>query len=202
MNQQHFLQVCACIFGSAWTLPENKMVSGLLLPVRQVMQYVHAMQAFNYFITAIIVINIVGLATTVYGESASFSAAKEKCNYAFTVIFFFEAAIKVTGLGWRNYWHNGWNKFDFFLVAMAIVDIGFTQIAAQGSSVSPCTAVLSCSTTLCTPSTHDTVLQSLTLVAVMYQLQKGCQFFFLLLLSKSVVCLPDGMCKTGTLSKV
>lgn len=96
------------------------------------------MQGFSYFITAIIVINIVVLATTVYDESVTFTSIKEKCNYAFTVIFFFEAVINVTGLGWRKYWHNSWNKFDFFLVAMAIVDIGFTQIASQGSSVRSC----------------------------------------------------------------
>lgn len=93
------------------------------------------LQGFNYFVTAIIVINIIILASTVYDESPAFTSAKEKCNYAFTVIFALEAIIKVTGLGWRNYWHNGWNKFDFFLVAMAIFDIGFTQIASHGSSV-------------------------------------------------------------------
>ena len=93
------------------------------------------MQGFNYFVTAIIVTNIIVLAATVYDESSAFTSAKEKCNYAFTVIFLVEAAIKITGLGWRNYWHNGWNKFDFFLVAMAMVDIGFTQIASHGSSV-------------------------------------------------------------------
>ena len=93
------------------------------------------MQGFNYFVTAIIVTNIIVLAATVYDESSAFTSAKEMCNYAFTVIFLVEAAIKITGLGWRNYWHNGWNKFDFFLVAMAMVDIGFTQIASHGSSV-------------------------------------------------------------------
>lgn len=94
------------------------------------------MQAFNYIITAIIVLNIIVLAATVYDESAKFTKAKEDCNYGFTVIFLTEACIKVTGLGWRNFWHNGWNKFDFFLVAMAIVDIGFTQIASHSSAVS------------------------------------------------------------------
>ncbi len=93
------------------------------------------MQTFNYIITAVIVVNIVILASTVYNESTSFTSAKEDCNYGFTAIFIVEAGIKITGLGWRSYWRNGWNKFDFFLILMAIVDIGFTVIAAHGSQV-------------------------------------------------------------------
>ena len=97
------------------------------------------LQAFNYIITAVIVLNIIVLAATVYNESPRFTKAKEDCNYAFTAIFIIEAAIKITGLGWRNYWRSGWNKFDFFLIAMAIVDIGFTAIASHGSSIGPFT---------------------------------------------------------------
>lgn len=94
------------------------------------------LQVFNYIITAVIVVNIVILASTVYNESTAFTNAKEDCNYGFTAIFIIEAAIKITGLGWRSYWRSGWNKFDFFLIIMAIVDIGFTIIASHGSQVS------------------------------------------------------------------
>jgi UDP-N-acetylglucosamine enolpyruvyl transferase len=100
------------------------------------------LQTFNYIITAVIVVNIVILASTVYNESTAFTNAKEDCNYVFTAIFIVEAGIKITGLGWRSYWRNGWNKFDFFLILMAIVDIGFTVIAAHGSQVC-------CNMTLC-----------------------------------------------------
>ena len=93
------------------------------------------MQIFNYIITTAIVANIIILASTVYGESAVFTKAKEDCNYAFTAIFIIEAVVKVTGLGWHNYWRSGWNKFDFFLILMAIIDIIFTQ-TAQGAQVS------------------------------------------------------------------
>ena len=92
-------------------------------------------QVFNYIITAVIVINIAILASTVYDESTAFTNAKEDCNYAFTAIFVLEATVKITGLGWRSYWRNGWNKFDFFLILMAMVDIGFTAIASHGSQV-------------------------------------------------------------------
>lgn len=100
------------------------------------------LQVFNYIITAAIVANIIILASTAYGESAAFTKAKEDCNYAFTAIFIVEAAVKVTGLGWHNYWRSGWNKFDFFLILMAIVDIIFTQ-TVQGAQVSHFGAVAS-----------------------------------------------------------
>lgn len=95
----------------------------------------HMLQTFNYIITAVIVANIVVLASTAYGEASSFTNAKEDCNYAFTTIFIIEAVIKVTGLTWHNYWRSGWNKFDFFLIVMAIVDIIFTQLASHGGQV-------------------------------------------------------------------
>ena len=100
---------------------------------------ISCLQVFNYIITTVIVVNIIVLASTAYGESTKFTNAKEDCNYMFTAIFITEAAIKITGLGWGNYWRSGWNKFDFFLILMAIVDIGFTAIASHGSSVSHCT---------------------------------------------------------------
>lgn len=108
-------------------------------------------QVFNYIITAVIVINIAILASTVYDESTAFTNAKEDCNYAFTAIFILEATIKITGLGWRSYWRNGWNKFDFFLILMAMVDIGFTAIASHGSQVGQ----------LCVRTCQDTSLSKL-----------------------------------------
>ena len=96
---------------------------------------VNAVQVFNYIITAVIVINVLVLASHVYNESPAFSHAKETANYAFTAVFVVEAVVKVTGLGWRNYWRNGWNKFDFFLIVMSIIDVGFTQLASHGSQV-------------------------------------------------------------------
>lgn len=39
--------------------------------------------------------------------------------------------IKVAGIGWREYWANGWNKLDFFLVCLSIVDLAFSYLQSS-----------------------------------------------------------------------
>ena len=41
----------------------------------------------------------------------------------FTSVFILEAIIKLLTLGFRGYFHSGWNKFDFFVVFASILDI-------------------------------------------------------------------------------
>lgn len=38
----------------------------------------------------------------------------------FTLLFLTEAIVKIRTLGWKGYWADGWNKFDFILVICAI----------------------------------------------------------------------------------
>ena len=44
-------------------------------------------------------------------------------NLVFSVIFLLEAAIKLIGYGKRSYFESVWNQFDFFLVAIIILEI-------------------------------------------------------------------------------
>lgn len=41
----------------------------------------------------------------------------------FTLIFICEAAAKIKTFGWKNYWHSGWNKFDFIVLMIALPSI-------------------------------------------------------------------------------
>lgn len=43
-------------------------------------------------------------------------------NYIFTLIFIVEAILKLIGFG-KSYFHNTWNKFDFFVVVASILDV-------------------------------------------------------------------------------
>ena len=45
------------------------------------------------------------------GSSVEYQETLENFNRAFTVIFIIEAAIKLTGLGPKAYFHSRWNKF-------------------------------------------------------------------------------------------
>lgn len=38
----------------------------------------------------------------------------------FTLLFLMEAIVKIGALGWREYWSDGWNRFDFILVLCAL----------------------------------------------------------------------------------
>lgn len=41
----------------------------------------------------------------------------------FTLFFLLEAITKIRTLGWKEYWHDGWNKFDFIIVILALPSI-------------------------------------------------------------------------------
>ena len=38
----------------------------------------------------------------------------------FTLLFLFEALAKIKEYGWGGYWKNGWNKFDFIVLVLAL----------------------------------------------------------------------------------
>ena len=38
----------------------------------------------------------------------------------FTLIFLFEAMVKISRMGWKAYWREGWNKFDFIVLIVAL----------------------------------------------------------------------------------
>ncbi len=38
----------------------------------------------------------------------------------FTLVFLFEALVKIRAYGWKYYWDDNWNKFDFIVTILAI----------------------------------------------------------------------------------
>lgn len=38
----------------------------------------------------------------------------------FTVLFLLEAILKIRALGWKEYWADGWNRFDFLITVAAL----------------------------------------------------------------------------------
>jgi len=47
----------------------------------------------------------------------------DKTNYFFSGAFIFEACLKIYTLRANSYFHNSWNKFDFFVVVASILDL-------------------------------------------------------------------------------
>ena len=44
----------------------------------------------------------------------------ELSDALFTLVFLCEAIAKIAEYGWRGYWKNGWNKFDFIILLIAL----------------------------------------------------------------------------------
>ena len=84
---------------------------------------------FDNFITAIIVVNTLMMMAEFYTQPPVMHTVLEISNVVFTVIFFVEAVIKIVGLGWGQYWLSTWNKFDFVICTVSVIDIMFLYIA-------------------------------------------------------------------------
>uniref|UniRef100_A0A061RPV3 Voltage-dependent calcium channel L type alpha-1D n=1 Tax=Tetraselmis sp. GSL018 TaxID=582737 RepID=A0A061RPV3_9CHLO len=79
--------------------------------------------AFEYFMIAVIVINVAFMASEQYNMSDAHEDVSDISNLVFTSMFILEAAFKLTGTGWASYWRNSWNRFDLFVVATSVLDL-------------------------------------------------------------------------------
>lgn len=89
------------------------------VPDGQLRQFCYSLcvnnKKFEIGIMACIVLNTVVMSMTYFGEPESYSLALEIVNYVFAGIFTIEAVIKLIALH-REYFHDGWNVFDFLIV--------------------------------------------------------------------------------------
>lgn len=69
------------------------------------------------FILLLVLLNIISVFVGGYypGEPA-FTIA----DATFTLLFVIEVLIKIREYGWKEYWADGWNKFDFIITAAAL----------------------------------------------------------------------------------
>lgn len=44
----------------------------------------------------------------------------ELSDALFTIIFLLEALTKISRVGWKSYWSQGWNRFDFIVLVIAL----------------------------------------------------------------------------------
>jgi hypothetical protein len=79
--------------------------------------------AFETFIMALILINIACLAVYHVGMPNALTITLFWLNVAFTIIFLFEAIVKLIGLGIKQYFQDRWCIFDFFVAILSVVQI-------------------------------------------------------------------------------
>jgi len=70
-----------------------------------------------------IVLNMLQMALDHEGASPVMLMFLKVSNYFFTAIFIIEATLKLTVYK-VHYFKTAWNKFDFFVVASSIIDLG------------------------------------------------------------------------------
>lgn len=85
---------------------------------------------FNWFIFVCIFLNTTALAITWFGQPGYILTLTTSLNYIFACIFIVEAVLKIIGLGFKTYFKDNWNKFDFTIVILTIV----AEIANQTGS--------------------------------------------------------------------
>ncbi|KAK7492644.1 hypothetical protein BaRGS_00016123 [Batillaria attramentaria] len=87
---------------------------------------------FDFAVTISIILNTFILAMEHHGQSHSFDSTLKDANYFFTAVFTFEAVFKIIAFG-KDYFRNGWNQFDLFVVIIGFLDLIFESVGGLNS---------------------------------------------------------------------
>merc|ERR1711968_68135 len=90
-------------------------------PLRKLAYDLVESKPFELSIMACILLNVITMAMRVYDAPEWYSDMLEVLNRIFIAIFVIEAALKIFGLGLREYFARGWCRFDFTLVFLSIL---------------------------------------------------------------------------------
>nr|XP_042894950.1 sodium channel protein para isoform X2 [Parasteatoda tepidariorum] len=85
------------------------------------------------FITLCIVVNTLFMAMDHHNMNPDFEAFLKNGNYFFTATFAIEAGMKLIAMSPKYYFQDGWNIFDFFIVALSLLELSLEGV--QGLSV-------------------------------------------------------------------
>ena len=65
----------------------------------------------------------------VYQQPEWYTDFLDALNLFFTFFFVFEFILKFGAYRLKEYFSDGWNCFDFFIVLGSLIDLGFAQLA-------------------------------------------------------------------------
>nr|AXF54067.1 voltage-dependent calcium channel A type alpha-1 [Ditylenchus destructor] len=86
---------------------------------------------FEYFIMAMICVNTIILMMKFHGNSEVYEKILRFFNTALTAVFTVESILKILAFGVRNYFRDGWNRFDFITVVGSITDALVTEFGGH-----------------------------------------------------------------------
>jgi len=90
---------------------------------REIIRNVVQSKVFEIFILICIILNTIVLSLAWYDEPDELRQIADILNYIFAAIFTLEAAGKIVGLGFKPYFVDNWNTFDFFIVVGSLLGI-------------------------------------------------------------------------------
>jgi hypothetical protein len=93
---------------------------------------------FDHFIMLTILANCIVMSMSYYQEPEWYTTLCNVLNYMFTFIFTVEMVLKIYALSFAGYWLEAWNRFDFVIVMLCLVDIvvsDILQVKSFSSSV-------------------------------------------------------------------
>ncbi|XP_065366011.1 sodium channel protein para isoform X2 [Calliphora vicina] len=85
------------------------------------------------FITLCIVVNTMFMAMDHHNMNTELEKVLKSGNYFFTATFAIEATMKLMAMSPKYYFQEGWNIFDFIIVALSLLELGLEGV--QGLSV-------------------------------------------------------------------
>ncbi|KAG9349787.1 hypothetical protein JZ751_026140 [Albula glossodonta] len=98
--------------------------------------YIHTLCTNHYldlFITCIIGINVVTMSIEHYNQPKYLDEVLKYCNYFFTIVFVFEALLKLIAFGFRRFFKERWNQLDLAIVLLSIMGITLEEIEINAS---------------------------------------------------------------------
>ncbi|CAH1772803.1 unnamed protein product, partial [Owenia fusiformis] len=82
----------------------------------------------DLFVLLCIIANTAFMAADHHGMTEQFAYTLQIGNYFFTTVFTAEAVIKLVALGPKLYFKDTWNKFDFTIVTLSLVELGLANV--------------------------------------------------------------------------
>lgn len=91
--------------------------------LRRLLYRVVLSKEVDYFISTVILANVVVLALKTADEQQVDADMHELLNKLFTLIFIIECVAKIMAINFSTYWSQSWNRMDFVLVTISVVDL-------------------------------------------------------------------------------
>lgn len=89
---------------------------------------------FGNFIALVLILNFVAviIETTLDIENNSAQKIWQKVELVFGLIYVLEMALKIFAFGFKNYWRNGENRFDFLVTWVIVIGEAYSFISPNG----------------------------------------------------------------------